>query len=77
MLMLTNNDEQYDDHIWIKANDEAWAIQSIERDQFDMVFLLWRGYAPEIEYATIVFPLNHDWSHYCKAAALMLINFDD
>lgn len=59
--------EQHDDHIWITAAGEAWAIQRIHGN----TFYLWRGYAPQLEYAVIRF-LKKNWAGYADLASQML-----
>lgn len=62
--------EQHDDHIWFNVNGKSWAIQFIERGP-PLVFYLWRGYWPNLEFTAYEF-INPDWKGYCEAAVQML-----
>lgn len=64
---------QHDDHIWLIANGEAWAIQRIERRPEGYRFRLWRGYAPHLEYCTVDMPADWDMQRYAKLAATYLV----
>jgi hypothetical protein len=63
-------DTQHDDHIWLTVGGEPWAIRAIERCG-PLVFRLWRGYFPELEYRSVEM-INPDWDSYCKMAIKML-----
>jgi hypothetical protein len=63
--------EQHDDHIWLVLHGECWAIHSIEREHDETYFLLWRGYAPLLEFQTVVLTKT-DWPAYCEMASQML-----
>lgn len=58
---------QHDDHIWLTVGGDAWAIQSIHGP----LIMLWRGYAPHLEYA-MVDVANVDWAAYCACAEARL-----
>jgi hypothetical protein len=62
--------DQHDDHIWLIVGGEPWAIRAIERCG-SLVFRLWRGYSPELEYLSVEMK-NPDWDGYCEAAVEML-----
>jgi hypothetical protein len=59
--------EQHDDHIWLTINGEAWAINEI----IGTLIVLWRGYAPNIDWA-FVETTGMNWAAYCEAAAARL-----
>jgi hypothetical protein len=59
--------EQHDDHIWLTAAGEAWAIRAIRGERI----YLWRGYAPNLQYCILEWPPVH-WSHYADHAAQLL-----
>ena len=64
--------EQHDDHIWMTVHGEGWAIRSIERFAIEggreaMVFFLWRGYAPLLQYLDLMVT-DPDWPGYCQHA---------
>src|SRR5215471_2906064 len=59
--------DQHDDHIWITVAGEGWAIERIEGP----ILHLWRGHAPDLEYATLD-TSNVNWAHYCSAAVHLL-----
>lgn len=59
----------YDDHCWLTFHGEGWAIRAIERDP--LVFHLWRGYWPHLQFAAVEFE-DPDWPAYCDAAVKML-----
>jgi hypothetical protein len=63
--------EQHDDHIWLVVHRECWAIRVIERRHGSMVFHLWRGYGPFLEFQSIEF-ITTDWPAYCEMASQML-----
>jgi hypothetical protein len=63
--------EQHDDHIWLSVRGEGWAIRAIEREHEAMIFHLWRGYEPDLEFATVEFT-ETNWPAYCEAAAALL-----
>lgn len=62
---------QHDDHIWLTVNGEAWAILAIERQQTCIVFRLWRGYEPRLEFLDVELR-DPDWDGYCSAAVELL-----
>jgi hypothetical protein len=63
--------QQHDDHIWLVAHGECWAIRAIERNGDNTVFHLWRGYGPFLEFQIVEF-YETDWPAYCEAANRML-----
>jgi hypothetical protein len=63
--------EQHDDHIWLVVLGESWAIRAIERCGTSVIFQLWRGYEPWLEYEIIEF-IDPDWHRYCQEAVRML-----
>jgi len=68
MKMKTSATEQHDDHIWLTVRGEGWAVHRIENET---TFILWRGYAPDLEYEWVVWP-KWWWKRYVKAAVRML-----
>lgn len=67
---------QYDDHIWLTVNGEAWAIKSINRRSDwpqGIVLHLWRGYAPDLEFLNIWIRYPDRWvADYVNACAKAL-----
>jgi hypothetical protein len=63
--------EQHDDHIWLVCGGEAWAIMAIQRHENRVVFYLWRGFAPDLEFSSVEF-YDPDWTDYCEKAVAML-----
>lgn len=63
---------QHDDHCWLTAGGEAWAIRRIMRRPEGLRFYVWRGYAPHLEYATIDMPADWDMQRYAAKAASYL-----
>jgi hypothetical protein len=63
--------EQHDDHIWLRAGGEPWAIMAIQRREDRIIFYLWRGYYPILEY-NVMELVNPDWEAYCEVAVRML-----
>lgn len=59
--------EPCDDHVWITVHGKNWAIRAISRP----VFYLWRGYAPDLEFA-VLDTSKIDWKAYCDAAVKLL-----
>lgn len=59
--------QQQDDHCWIVASGESWAIRRIE----GKVLLLWRGYWPDLDYSALDVS-KVDWESYCAKAAALL-----
>lgn len=70
------DEQQQDDHIWINANGQGWAIHSIIRDGTFMV--LWRGYHPFIEWNGLIIE-SVDWDAYTAMALELLygVNADE
>jgi hypothetical protein len=62
---------QHDDHIWLTVRGEGWAIRAIEREHDSMIFHLWRGYEPDLEYLVVEMS-KPNWPAYCEAASRML-----
>jgi hypothetical protein len=63
--------EQHDDHIWLTVRGQGWAILGIERRNKTIIFRLWRGYAPSLEFSSVQM-FDPDWEPYCEAAVDML-----
>ena len=60
-------DPQHDDHVWLNAGGEAWAIRHI---QAKMIYL-WRGRWPKLEFHAVDMS-GVDYGAY-NAAALKLL----
>jgi hypothetical protein len=58
---------QHDDHIWLTAGGEAWAIYHIRLP----LLYLWRGYYPNIEYSILDIS-QVDWESYTQKAVKQL-----
>ena len=63
--------EQHNDHVWVTVNGEAWAIMAIQHYGDIIIFHLWRGYEPNLEFCCFEV-INPDWDAYCSAAVQML-----
>ena len=64
--------DQHDDHIWLTVYGEPWAIRRLSHIYGgEMVFYLWRGYEPKLEYLNII-RADTSWEDYCNAAVAML-----
>ena len=59
--------EQFYDHLWLTIGGEAWAIAYKRGNQI----LLWRGYAPNLEFLPID-ATGWDTAAYADAAVAML-----
>jgi hypothetical protein len=68
---MTNEAPQHDDHCWIVIGGEAWCIHYIEAP----IIILWRGYAPFIEYNMLdISDMNME--QYCMIANQILMSSD-
>ena len=59
--------EPHDDHCWLTVNGSAWTIHSVHPS----VMVLWRGRAPQLEWAAIDMT-GLDWGAYCEVASRQL-----
>jgi hypothetical protein len=62
---------QHDDHIWLTAAGEGWAIERIEDGAQGTRVCLWRGYEPNLDRVTVRWPKTH-WPAYAERAATLL-----